>query len=76
MGEDQSNWMIAQAGRSATPQEIAQVIDMLITSGAAYLNGADIPVDGGYSAGLESGWIDFSDSPLMREYAKSSASKS
>lgn len=76
MGEDQSDWMIAQAGRSATPDEIAQVIDMLISNGATYLNGADIPVDGGYSAGLESGWIDFADSPVMREHAKSRAVKS
>jgi len=67
MGEEQSRWMIAQAGRPATADEIAQVLDLLCTGECGWLNGVDIPVDGGYSAGIESGWIDFNESPLIRQ---------
>ncbi len=66
MGKAQSDWMKAQTGRAATAEDIAEVIDLLLTGEREWLNGVDIPVDGGYSAGLESGWIDFSLSPLMR----------
>jgi NAD(P)-dependent dehydrogenase (short-subunit alcohol dehydrogenase family) len=59
--------LIDQAGRSATPDDIAEVIDLLCTAACGWLNGVDIPVDGGYSAGIESGWIDFNQSPLMSE---------
>ncbi len=71
MGEAQSHWMIAQAGRSATPNEIAEVIEILATGECGWLNGVDVPVDGGYTASIESGWIDFNDSPLMRQRAES-----
>lgn len=67
MGEAQSHWMIARTGRSATPDDIAQVIDLLCTGECSWLNGVDVPVDGGYSAGIESGWIDISESPLVQE---------
>ena len=70
MGKAQSHWMIAQAGRSATPDDIAQVIDLLCTGESSWLNGVDIPVDGGYTAGIESGWIDFTQSPLMLDRAR------
>ena len=73
MGEDHSNWMIDQAGRFSTADEIAEVIDMLISSGCIRLNGVDIPVDGGYSAGIESGWIDFSASPMGQALAAARA---
>ena len=66
MGKAQSDWMQAQAGRAASAGDIAEVIDLLLTAECGWLNGVDIPVDGGYSAGLESGWVDFSQSPLMR----------
>ena len=69
MGEAQSHWMIAQAGRSATPDDIAQIVDLLCTGECSWLNGVDVPVDGGYSAGIESGWIDITESPLSRERA-------
>ena len=65
MGKAQSNWMKAQAGRAAAAEDIAEVIDMLLTSECGWLNGVDIPVDGGYTAGLQTGWIDFSQSPIM-----------
>jgi len=65
MGKAQSDWTKAQTGRAATPDDIAEVIDMLLTRPCGWLNGVDIPVDGGYSAGIQTGWIDFTASPAM-----------
>jgi NAD(P)-dependent dehydrogenase (short-subunit alcohol dehydrogenase family) len=66
MGKQQSEWMQAQTGRAASPNDIAEVLDLLLTGECGWLNGVDIPVDGGYTAGVESGWIDFSASPIMQ----------
>ena len=66
MGKAQSEWMKAQAGRAATADDIAQVVDLLLTGECTWLNGVDIPVDGGYTAGMESGWVDFSQSPIVQ----------
>jgi NAD(P)-dependent dehydrogenase (short-subunit alcohol dehydrogenase family) len=66
MGEEQSKWMQGQTGRAATPNDIAEVVDLLLTGECGWLNGVDIPVDGGYTAGMESGWVDFSQSPIMQ----------
>lgn len=65
LGSEQSDWMIQQAGRQATPEDIAIVIEMLCLTDSQWLNGVDLPVDGGFSAGVESGWIDFHKSPAM-----------
>lgn len=65
MGTEQTAWSRSQVGRPAQPDEIAQVIDMLLTQPCAWLNGVDVPVDRGYCAGLDSGWIDFGRSPVM-----------
>jgi NAD(P)-dependent dehydrogenase (short-subunit alcohol dehydrogenase family) len=72
MGKAQSDWTKAQTGRAATPEDIAEVLDMLLTRPCAWLNGVDIPVDGGYSAGIETGWIDFASSPVMRRRQRDS----
>lgn len=37
-------------GRVATPEEIAAVAVFLSTDAASYLNGAIIPIDGGWTA--------------------------
>lgn len=66
MGKDHSDWTREQTGRRAEPNDIAEVVDLLLTGECSWLNGVDIPVDGGYSAGIESGWIDFSQSPVMQ----------
>jgi len=42
---------VTPAGRPATPDDIARVVTFLLSDAAAYLTGADIPVDGGYSSG-------------------------
>ena len=67
MGAEQSDWLIAQTKRAAQPEDIAEVVDLLLTGDCGWLNGVDIPVDGGYTAGMESGWIDFSQSPIMQQ---------
>ena len=69
MGKAHSEWMQAQTGRAATANDIAEVIDLLLTGTCGWLNGVDLPVDGGYTAGMESGWIDFSASPIMNRSA-------
>ncbi len=66
MGTEHSDWTKAQTGRAATANDIAEVVDLLLTGECGWLNGVDIPVDGGYTAGLESGWIDFAASPIMQ----------
>lgn len=38
------------AGRLATPEEVANAVLFLCSSEASFISGADIPVDGGYSA--------------------------
>lgn len=70
MGRDHSEWTQAQTGRIADPADIAEVIDLLLTGECGWLNGVDVPVDGGYSAGIESGWTNFADSPLMQRIRK------
>ena len=65
MGKAQSDWGKAQVG-TASPNDIAEVLDLLLTGECGWLNGVDIPVDGGYAAGLQAGWIDFANSPVMK----------
>ncbi len=72
MGKAHSDWTITQTGRIATAEDIAEVADLLLTGDCGWLNGVDIPVDGGYTAGLESGWVDFSQSPIMLERSRGS----
>ena len=59
----QIDWVIAQTKRAAKPVDIARVVRFLMSPDAAWINGQDIQVDGGFSAGLEAGWIDGSRSP-------------
>jgi NAD(P)-dependent dehydrogenase (short-subunit alcohol dehydrogenase family) len=41
---------VARVGRSATPAEIAPPVAFLCSDGARWINGANIPVDGGWEA--------------------------
>lgn len=43
---------IARVGRSATPSEIAPPVAFLCSDGARWINGANIPVDGGWEAAM------------------------
>lgn len=72
IGAEQVAWMSSHVGRAATPDDIAKVIAFVAVGDCGWLNGADIVVDGGLTAGRIGGWIDFSKSPAM--LAKASAS--
>jgi NAD(P)-dependent dehydrogenase (short-subunit alcohol dehydrogenase family) len=63
IGRAQVDWLTRQMGRPAQPDEIAQVIEFVAVGECGWLNGVDIVVDGGLTAGLIGGWIDFSQSP-------------
>ena len=67
MGKAQSDWTKAQTGRAASAGEIAEVVDLLLTADCGWLNGVDIPVDGGFTAGMESGWVDLAQAPVMQQ---------
>jgi NAD(P)-dependent dehydrogenase (short-subunit alcohol dehydrogenase family) len=43
---------IARSGRAGTPDDIAPIIAFLMSGDSAWVNGADIPVDGGFSASV------------------------
>lgn len=66
MGKAQADWSNEHTGRAAVPDEIAEGVEWLLTGPCRWVNGVDLPVDKGYTAGLDSGWIDFTQSPVMR----------
>jgi NAD(P)-dependent dehydrogenase (short-subunit alcohol dehydrogenase family) len=49
------DWSEQLLGRHATPEEVAPVIVFLLHPRSSFVNGADIPVDGGLVAGLSVG---------------------
>lgn len=63
IGAAQVAWMNAQIGRPAGPDDIAKIIEFVALGDCGWLNGVDIAVDGGLTAGLIGGWVDFSKSP-------------
>lgn len=63
IGAEQVAWMNRQVGRPAEPDDIAKIIEFIALGDCGWLNGVDIAVDGGLTAGLIGGWIDFSQSP-------------
>ncbi|MDB5479055.1 MAG: hypothetical protein JWO83_108 [Caulobacteraceae bacterium] len=65
IGAEQVAWMNSHIGRSATPDDIAKVIAFVAIGDCGWLNGVDIVVDGGMTAGRLGGWIDLSQSPAM-----------
>ncbi|MBV1907577.1 MAG: coniferyl-alcohol dehydrogenase [Pseudomonadales bacterium] len=65
-GEEQLDWVIAKTGRAAQPKDIAEVLCFLSTGPSTWINGRDIIVDGGYSAGISARWINTSDAPVRQ----------
>ena len=63
IGAEQVAWMNSHIGRAAVPDDIAKVIAFVAVGDCGWLNGVDIAVDGGMTAGRLGGWIDFAQSP-------------
>jgi NAD(P)-dependent dehydrogenase (short-subunit alcohol dehydrogenase family) len=62
-GPEQMAWLNEQVGRAADPDDEAKVIAWLAVGDCDWINGIDIPVDGGLSAGMRMGWADTKSSP-------------
>lgn len=62
-GAEQMAWLNEQVGRPAQPRDEAEVIHWLAVGSSGWVNGVDLPVDGGLSAGMRVGWADTKSSP-------------
>ncbi len=62
-GPEQMAWLNEQVGRAAEPDDQAQAIVWLAVGDSGWVNGVDLPVDGGLSAGMRVGWADTKTSP-------------
>jgi NAD(P)-dependent dehydrogenase (short-subunit alcohol dehydrogenase family) len=62
-GPEQMAWMNEQVGRAAQPEEQAAAVAWLAVGDSGWVNGVDLPVDGGLSAGMRVGWADTKQSP-------------
>ena len=50
---------------AAVPDDIAKVTAFVAVGDRGWLNGVDIVVDGGLTAGRLGGWVDIAQSPAM-----------
>jgi NAD(P)-dependent dehydrogenase (short-subunit alcohol dehydrogenase family) len=53
------DWCIEESGRVAQPRDIALVLAFLGTDASGFMNGVNVNVDLGFSAGLAMGQVDF-----------------
>lgn len=65
-GAEQMAWMNEQVGRVGKPEDEAEVVAWLLAGECGWLNGVDLPVDGGLSAGMAVGWADTKQSPASQ----------
>ncbi len=70
-GREQMAWMNEQVGRVAEPDDEAAAIVWLAVGDSGWVNGVDLPVDGGLSAGMRTGWADTKSSPASLARRKS-----
>lgn len=69
-GADQMAWLNDQVGRPAQPEDEAQAICWLAVGDSGWVNGVDLPVDGGLSAGMRVGWANTKSSPASQARRK------
>ena len=61
MTEKVMSWTVQQSGGTiATPMDIARALAFLGADASSYVNGVNLNVDGGFTAGLTTGQLDFS----------------
>lgn len=65
-GAQQMAWLVEQTGRPAQPEDQAEAVCWLAVGDSGWVNGVDLPVDGGLSAGMRVGWADTKASPASR----------
>ena len=59
LGDARVDSDIARVGRSGTPSDIAPVVAFLCSDGARWVNGANIPADGGLEASVNAEVLEF-----------------
>lgn len=65
-GAAQMAWFNEQVGRPGQPEDQAEVVSWLLAGPCGWLNGVDIPVDGGLQAGMRVGWVNTKSSPAAQ----------
>ena len=63
LGAEQMAWVTQKVGGIATPEDQAEAICWLAVGECRWVNGVDLPVDGGLAAGMRTGWADPKSSP-------------
>jgi len=59
MSDKMIDWCIEQSGRVAQPRDIAMVLAFLGSDASGFVNGVNLNVDLGFSAGMAMGQLDF-----------------